>query len=106
HRDLRRPDVAPLLALLTMITVVHPANLIGTWHGKSGTLTITNKMLRHSSNTYPAAWSADGKQLTIKWDVGIHAVFLPQFDCPYTLNGRTLKLERACWGIEGVYARQ
>ncbi len=95
-----------LLAILTMITTVHPANLVGTWHGKSGTLTVDAKTLRHSSTTYPGAWSADGKQLTVEWDAGVRAVLLSPLTCPYTLTRNTLTLRSNCGGMEGTYARQ
>jgi hypothetical protein len=97
-----------LLALLTMITTVHPANLLGTWHGKSGTLTI-GKVLKHTNGTqqsYPGEWSADGTTLHVHWLSGRNAIFLPDIECPYTLKGGTLTLEGACFGIEGIDARR
>ena len=44
--------------------------------------------------------------LYVHWLSGTDAIFLPDIECPYTLKGRILKLEEACWGIEGVYTRR
>jgi hypothetical protein len=96
----------PLLALLTMITTVHPANLVGTWDGKSGTLTIDARTLRHSATAYPGTWSTDGKELTVEWDPGVRAILLSPLTCVYMLTGNTLTLRRYCGGMEGTYTRR